>query len=468
MIAEREEPMRFMKWVVPLLAFMMGALPAAAQVRQVSLEEAVRLGLEHSPEIRMARPDVAKAEEEKLSAGLAMGPRLGIEAGIQYWDHATKVKLIDAGSMTLTADQIAAIQGLLGDGFVSLLSKLGDPMETQKRVTSSFNIQAVQPLTPLYSLASLYRMQGAALEATKLEVVAKQQQVKFRIADTFFKLMSALRLTEVTQQAVEQVQAHLKTAKAYNEAGLVGRDDVLRAETMLAKIEDQHNQALSGVAMARAGLAVQMGISWSTMLMPVGDYPDPPPEISLSEEKAMDKALAQRPEFGAVEWRGRMADEGYQASIGALIPTIAGIFRYTNFRGSTFQRENSYFVGAVLTWNFFDFGRDFLKMKSVGHDVEKAREGLSGVRDQIRLDVKRAWLDMTTARSSLAYNRSAIVSADEALRVVTRKYEASTATSVEVLDAQSALNQARGGYAVALYTYYSAYANIERATGGAM
>ena len=450
-----------------LFAVVLAALPAGAQVREVSLDEAVRLGLQHSPELAMGAPDIAKAEEERLSAGLALGPRLSLDAGVQFWDKATLVKLIDAGAISLTPDQIAAISGLLGDGFVGLLQNLGSPMETQKQVTSTVQLQAVQPITPLYSLASLYRMQGAALEASRLDQEARQQQVKFRIADTFFKLMSTLELTEVTQKAVEQVEAHLKTARSFNEAGLVGRDDVLRAETMLAKVADQHNMTMAGVALARAGLSVQMGISASTMLVPKGDYPDPPPEPSLTEERAIERALADRSEVGSVEQRGRMADAGYQAAIGSLIPTIAGIFRYTHFTGSTFQREDSYFIGAQLSWNFWDLGRDILRLRSVGHDREKAQAALVGIRDQVLLDVKKCWLDLRTARSSLDFNRMAIASAEENLRVVTRKYEASTATSVEVLDAQSALTQARAGHAVALYGYYISYANLQRSTAGA-
>jgi len=460
--------MRNANQVAMFLAVVLAAVPAGAQVRDVTLEEAVRLGVEHSPELRMGKPDVDKAADEKLSAGLAMGPRLSLDAGIQYWDAATRVQLIDASKMTLTQDQIDLLTSMLGEGFVGLLSSLKQPMEVQKQITSSVQLQAVQPITPLYSLASLYKMQGAALEGARLDEEAKQLQIKFRIDYTFFKLMSALELTEVTQKGIEQVEAHLKTAKSFYEAGLVGKDDVLRAETALAKVQDQHNQALAGVALARAALSIQMGIPASTMLVPKGDYPDPPPEPSLNEEKAIERALSDRPEVDSVAQKGKMADAGYQATIGALIPTIAGVFRYTHFTGSEFQREDSYFIGAQLTWNFWDLGRDFLKMKSVGHDREKAREALVGIRDQILLDVKKSWLDLRTARSSLEFNRMAIASAEENLRVVTRKYEASTATSVEVLDGQSALTQARAGYAVALYSYYTAYANLQRATAGSL
>ena len=48
--------------------------------------------------------------------------------------------------------------------------------------------------------------------------------------------MSAIRMLDVTSLAIEQVEAHLKMAKSFQQAGFVGLDDVLRAE---AALEDQ-------------------------------------------------------------------------------------------------------------------------------------------------------------------------------------------------------------------------------------
>ncbi|HOU52450.1 MAG TPA: TolC family protein [Myxococcota bacterium] len=436
------------------------------QVREVTLEEAVRRGLEHSPELRMGRQDILKAGDDRLSAGLAIGPRLSLDAGIQWWDQATRVQFIDAGQVQLTPEQIETLRTFLGDGFVGMLASLNEPMEIQKRVTGTVTLQAVQPITPLWSLAEIYRLQGANAEAAELEQQARRLQVTYRVTETFFRLRQALRMVEVTDKAVEQVEAHLKTARAFQEAGLVGRDDVLRAETMLFQVQDKRSQALAGVALARTALAIQMGLPPTEMLVPVGDFPELPTDSIVEDQEAIDQALSHRPEVGSVEARNRMARAGWNASVGALIPTIAGVFRYQHFEGSKFQRADSWFVGAQLTWNFWNLGQDFLRMKAAGRDVEKAREGLQGIRDQVVLDVRKALLDLRTARSSVEANRKAIESAEENLRVVTKKYEVSTATSVEVLDAQSALTQARANLEVALGNCFIAYANLQRALGG--
>ena len=87
------------------------------------------------------------------------------------------------------------------------------------------------------------------------------------------------------------------------------------------------------------------------------------------------------------------------------------------------------------------------------------------MRDAVALDVKKSWLDLKTSLSSIATWRKGIESSEENVRVVTKKYEAATATSVEVLDAQSSLTQSQSHYHVALAAYYTALANLRRAMG---
>jgi outer membrane protein TolC len=58
-------------------------------------------------------------------------------------------------------------------------------------------------------------------------------------------------------------------------------------------------------------------------------------------------------------------------------------------------------------------------------------------------EVREAWLRRIEAEKRLAVSRSAVVSAEEATRLLSRRFENGLATMLELLDAQTALNQAR-------------------------
>lgn len=476
-----------MKRILAIVAVLL-TMPVSslAQVREISLDEVVRLAIDHSQDIRMAVVDVEKANQARRSAIAAMAPKVTIEASFQYWDDSTRVQIVDPSAleglsglpsseqvmtdlaplMSLMDEQAQQTLGSLFSTLANLPPMLGDltqPLEVQEQLTGSVTLQAVQPLTPLYSLAQAYRVSGFEIEAANLEKLAIRNNLTFEVSDLFFKLRSALAMVDLAQKGVEQVEAHLATAKKFCTAGLVGRDDVLRAETVLASVMDQLNQARTGVALVRAALSVKMGLAMDTALVPAGDFPDPPPQPPVTLSAAIERAITERPETRQLAVTVRMADAGHQAKIGQLIPTIAAVFRYTNFQGSRFQRENSAFIGAVLQWDFWNWGQSYFEAESARLSVDKVRLGLEKARELISLDVKKAWLELKQAESSIAAYGAAIKSAEENLRVVTRKYDNSTATSVEVLDAQGTLTQARGKYSVSLYSYYISYANLYRA-----
>jgi outer membrane protein TolC len=437
------------------------AAPAAGQIRELTLDRAIEQALEHSPDLRMGLADVDKARAEKAAAGLQIGPRLSLEAGIQYWDDETAVTFVDPAALP-SPEEMAAFPDFLK----GLLTNFSKPMKVMDRLTGSVTVQAVQPITPLWSLVRVREAMAQGERAAELSQETVRETVRFRVAEAFFRVLMVQRMAEVAARGVETVEAHLATARRFSEAGYVGREDVLRAETMLLRVKDQLNQAQAGIALARAALNVQIGLPASEPTQPVGTYPDPPPAFETTEEACLQAALQRRGELASLRARVEMAAAGADAATGTLIPTVAAVARYSHQEGSKFQRDDSVFVGGVLQWNFWDLGASWYKAKSAAADERKAREAVSLVVDGVTLDVKKAWLDLRTARSSLDANAKAIESAEETLRVVSRKYEVQTATSVEVLDAQTSVTQARAAYQVALFGCYTALANLRRAMGG--
>lgn len=462
--------------VAVLAAVVAIAAPAVAQERPVTLEQAVRAALEHSPKVKIADIGVEKAGDTRKGAIGPMVPNLSIDMGVQYWDAANQLNFLgkDMPSDAELAAAIEPIAGLLPEESKATFGKLLTGFskmrnyQVQDQVTASVTVQAVQPLTPLISLASVYKVYGAAEDAAKFEALSERNNIAYEVSELFFQLMSARRMTDVAKLGVEQVEAHLKMARSFLKAEMVGRDDVLRAETALADIKAQYDKGRYTVELVRAALNVKMGNPIDDQIVPAGDYPDDPPEIDILEEDAVEKALSSRPEKRKLDSQVKMAEAGRMARVGQLVPTIAAVFRYTWFTGSEFQRENSAFIGAVLQWDFWNMGQKYFEMKAAEKDKQMAMAGLDLARDLITLDVKKAFIDLKSARSQITSFKKAVESAEENLRVVQKKYEASTSTSVELFDAQSSLNLARGHLAVAVNSYYIAYSNLQRALAGSI
>lgn len=442
--------MTAMRWTRAFLA--MGVIAAATTVRadEWTLDQAIRVALERSREVRMSDLEREKAEEQRMSALGQMGPKLGVSGKVMRWDQATDVRF----------------------GFnipEPLKQQLGLDIPSSMRVmdqtTGDLSFTVAQPLTPLLSLYALYRLQGNAERAAEAQRQAKAQAVAYQMAEAFFGLLKLRKARETAEQARAQVEAHLKTARAFFEQGYVQKDDVLRAEVALAKVQEGIEQVKTAIEVTTAGVNVMLGRGMDEAFLPVDPTSDPPPPLEMTIEEALQRAYSRRAEMREIADRVEMARAGRLAAIGAMLPTVAGVFNWTRQWGNEFQRKTSYFVGATLQWNFWEWGAQYYQVRAADRDLARAMEAEAAIRDMVTLDVKRAYLQARLALTTIETAHKAVVQAEESLRIATRKYEQRVATSMEVLDAESALTSARNAYHDALYSYFLARENLKRATG---
>ncbi len=430
----------------------LAALAAATPVRadEWTLDEAVRVAVQRSHEVRLGDLDRDKAADQRMSALGQMGPKLGVSGKVLRWDQGTDVNL--------GFEIPDPIKQQLGLDFPS-------SMHVMDQTTGDLSFTVAQPLTPLLSLYALYRVHGDAEHAAEAARQAKAQGVAYQVAEAFFGLLKLRKARETAEQARAQVEAHLKTARAFYDQGYVQKDDVLRAEVALAKVREGIEQVATATEVTTAAINLMLGRAMQDEFTAVDGYQDPPPALDLTLEQALERACARRAEMREVAHRVEMARAGRLAAIGAMLPTVAAAFNWTRQWGNDFQRKTSYFIGGTLQWNFWEWGAQYHQVRAADRDIARALEAEAAIRDVVALDVKRAYLQARLALTTLETARTAVVQAEESHRIAAKKYEQRVATSMEVLDAEGALTSARNSYHDALYSYYLALENLKRATG---
>jgi len=219
--------------------------------------------------------------------------------------------------------------------------------------------------------------------------------------------------------------------------------------------------------MARSALAVALGLTPGEAVVPVEVFADPPPPFTRTFDQCIRAALGHRPEVKSVAKRVQMAEAGHDIARWAMVPDVVALASYQHSEGmGMFMPKDSFFVGGSLKWNFWQWGSTYYGIDEAGHRVKQARIGLRQLRDGIYLEVKKAFLDLRTAHQTLDVARRAVTQAQESLRLERIRFEAHTATSTNVLDAQTAMTRTRLGYTSALYGWYTARAALLKATGG--
>jgi outer membrane protein len=130
-----------------------------------------------------------------------------------------------------------------------------------------------------------------------------------------------------------------------------------------------------------------------------------------------------------------------------------------NFRSQPFS--------ASLTISlpiFNGFSRE-LRVSQSRAQEEDARELVRGRELQVRSDVESRWLALQTAWRSIAVQSANRDAAREQLTLAQDRYRVGVGNTLEVTDAQNAVQRAEGDYVTAIYSYHRAIAALEAAAG---
>jgi outer membrane protein len=113
---------------------------------------------------------------------------------------------------------------------------------------------------------------------------------------------------------------------------------------------------------------------------------------------------------------------------------------------------------------FTGFGRS-LRLSAARAAEQDADESVRARRLAVRADVHARYLALQTAYKAIAVQEANRTSARDQLRLAQDRYRLGAGTSLEVSDAQNAVQRAEGDYVNAVYDYHKAVAALEAAVG---
>ncbi len=113
---------------------------------------------------------------------------------------------------------------------------------------------------------------------------------------------------------------------------------------------------------------------------------------------------------------------------------------------------------------FTGFGRS-LRVSQAKADEDDADEDARARRLQVRSEVHARYLGLQTAYQAIAVQAANRDAARDQLRLAKDRYRLGAGTSLEVSDAQNAVQRAEGDYVNSVYDYHKAVAALEAAVG---
>jgi outer membrane protein TolC len=412
--------------LILMLAWLANAWAEQATLPQLTLREAIARGLERNHQGRAARFQAEAARSGATAAALHYLPSITLEEG---WTRS---------NLPVTTFMLKLNQGRFTNQDLAV-SRLNDPAPV-----NDFK-SAVTVEQPLFMPEAWAARRGARYGAEQQEALAQQtrEQVAFSIFQHYLAVQQAKALLQATQKALEEARESRRQAAVRVKAGLGLKSDELRAETHLAIAEQQAISSINNLTLARMQLALAMGGQSGEQVDADGavalHHPGQQPELLVQ------RAQHQRRDLLASERGKDQADAALLQSRAAFLPTIGafGSWQMNDHSRPLGQEHDAWQAGVSLRWNLFDGFRTWHGSSQALALRSAAAEQLAQTRKEVSFQVHEAWLRQQEAEKRLTVARSAVAAAEEATRLLAKRFDNALATMLELLDAQSALNQAR-------------------------
>jgi len=410
----------------------------AAQPRELSMESAIEIALAHNPQLAIEAENIVAAHAKTRADSRLRLPLLSVRANVLVWDRAIVVDLgPETGKITV-----------------------------RDRVTGTADVTVSQPLSGALVIGTLIERDQAAAAASQAQRDGVRVDIAYQTAEAYLGALQAKTLGQIARATLQQLDADIQHAKVLLQAGTLQQVDVLRLDAERARIEQQQLSADTTALGARRRLAMLLGFPDGTELALV-DIDTTPPPLPWSEDEAVARARRDRADARIAEANRHSAELGVSVARANYFPSISlqGVYTHAITTASFGTATDSAYIGLTLDWNLWDWGKRTAEVEGTRALSRQAVLAQAQVADQIAVDTRGRWQAARTALATLEVTARGLAAAGEAQRLQATRFSHGAATTVEVLDAETAHANAKAQAAIARYQYLVAWMALSRAVG---
>lgn len=257
-------------------------------------------------------------------------------------------------------------------------------------------------------------------------------------------LLSAIEAYTSVKSTAEQVAINSNSVKVYGEELKATQDRFAVGEVTRTDVA----QAEAAEASARASLALANGnyqIARETYKAAVGHYPGdlaafpPAPKPPKSLEDAKQTALRNNPSVKQAQHSLQVAELGIQSAAAERLPSISASAGFTNYEGG--RQTTS--AGVSMSQTIYSGGQLSSLHRQALANRDEARASLQQTGITLAESVAQAWNQIDIYRAQVGAYGEQITAAQVAWEGVRAEAKLGSRTTLDVLDAEQTLLEAR-------------------------
>ncbi len=451
------------------LSFMALTSPSLADETQavLTVDQAIEMAFQNSLLRKLALGEVSIAHDKKLQAASGYLPKVTLNGGASRFNEVpTSVELgTKLAQLNNALDQLADYWRATNPGNPLYESFANGLFQAELPDDSLFyyglKLTIEQPLYTGNKLTALNKLAKANEDMAEANLEAADQNLVFEVKKGYYTVLQTQRIVETLRDAVRSMEAHVKEADSYYKAGMVPKLDVMRAEVKLADLKQKLVMAENGFSLAKTALNFVIGVDLGVNYQLVDDLKSQPLVKDLPTYQL--EAVANRPELQSIKEKVKMAKQGIEIAKSGRKPVVA--LRAEGDNTKPYSSIPSRSVSLVASMKLYDGGMVANQIAETEDTLQQALIGQDLLERKIKLEVEQAYYNLVTSLRTIEVAQKVLTQAEETVKMADISYQAGLSTSLERIDAEAGLTQAKSNYAQALSFYNIAWAQLEKAIG---
>lgn len=420
--------------VAGLFAGVLTTSPLTAQ----TIESALVQAYQTNPQLNAQRAAVRSTDESVPIALSGYRPRVSVtaSAGTQWQETLTKSQTA-AGTTYNTVDGTTAPR--------------------------SIGITASQTLFNGQQTANRVRAAESQVSGAREGLRVLEQTVLFNAAQIYMDYLRDAAILEVQRSNVRVLEETLRQVRDRFNVGEVTRTDVAQSEAQLAAGRTSMLTAESNLNTTRANYRRIIGSEPGRLTpgRPVDRF------LPATLPRAVDLGLTENPNVIAAMYGIDVSHLQVKINEGALLPTVtlqASVTKSYETSPTTLQTFNAQAVAQVAV-PIYQGGAEYALIRQSKESLAQQRLALEQQRDVTRATITQAWGQLEAAKAQMTSAQAQVSASETALNGVREEARVGQRTTLDVLNAQQALVNARTTLVTAQHDRVVASYNVLQAIG---
>jgi outer membrane protein TolC len=303
-------------------------------------------------------------------------------------------------------------------------------------------------------------------QAADHNVELVQSALAFDAIDTFYAIIFLERSLGVQDDQIAALQRHLEVTREKVRTGSATDFEVLTTEVRVATAQSRRIDLANALERQTVRLRGLMGLPPDQQLNLAGTFPEAPAALGLDSLVAL--GLAQRPELqlsrdgeaaAAIQTRLASLDNRPWLAVGVMAGFKNGYVPDLN------TITGNWDAGLQVRVPIFDGFRTRSQVAARQAAADAAQDHTRDIERRVTTEVRQAVADVQAGVDKLAASDLQVRQAEAAVSMADVRYEAGVVTNLDVLDAQTALQEARLMRLRAQYDVVRSRYELERAVG---